>query len=240
VPGVPLVVAHRACPHHAPENSLEGIARAAQLDADAVEVDVRLTRDGLPILMHDRTLRRTTGNPAPVWALPQNHIRRLRLANDERVPTFGLALDALPAGLRMAIHVKVARAIHPVLDEIRNHGAESRVWIWSQQQSVVRFTADRHPEIETALLRPAWTRHGARALLAAARRSGARGVGTYWGAVTDEFAAAVHGAGLRFTSWCRTRDVDADKAVHLDALVSDWPDHARATMLRVTEKGEMP
>src|SRR6478735_1329986 len=150
---MPLVIAHRTCPNHAPENSLEGIGRAAQLGADAVEIDVRLTRDGRPILMHDRTLRRSTGNPAPVWALAQNDIRRLRLRNDERVPTFGLALDALPEALHLAIHVKVARAVHPVLDEIRNQGAESRVWIWSQQPSVVRFSVDHQPGIEVSLLR---------------------------------------------------------------------------------------
>ena len=233
----PLVIAHRTCPHHASENSLEGIARAATLGADAVEIDVRLTRDVHPILMHDRTLRRTTGHPAPVWALSQNEIRRLRLANDERVPTFGLALEALPPGLRMAIHVKAARAIHPVLEEIRNQDAESRVWIWSEHASVVRFTADRHPEIEASLLRPAWTRHGGRALLAAARRSGAQGVGTYWSAVSEELADAVHGAGLRFSSWCRTREIDRGKARLLDALVSDWPDVARATMRPDTETG---
>ena len=234
----PLVVAHRTCAGHAPENSLEGIARAATLGADAVELDVRLTRDGQPILMHDRTLRRATGKPVPVWALSQNEVRRLRLSNDERVPTFGLALQALPDGMHMAIHVKVGRALHPVLDEIRNQGAEARVWIWSEHGSVVRFTADRHPEIDTALLRPGWTDRSGRAILAAARRSGARGVGVYWSSVTPTLADAVHGAGLRFTSWCKTRDIDLAKARLLDGLVSDWPDVARATMQRDTDTGE--
>jgi glycerophosphoryl diester phosphodiesterase len=238
VANVPLVIAHRTCPQYAAENSLDGIARAAALGADAVEIDVRLTRDARPILLHDRTLRRTTGNPAPVWALSQNEVRRLRLSNEERVPTFGLALDALPSGLLMAIHVKAARAIHPVLDEIRNQGAESRVWIWSEHGSVVRFTADRHPEIETSLLRPAWTRHGGRALLAAARRSGARGVGTYWGSVNATLSDAARSAGLRFTSWCKDREIDLAKARLLDGVVSDWPDRARATMQRLTETGE--
>ena len=237
---IPLVIAHRTCPQYTAENSLDGIARAAALGADAVEIDVRLTRDARPILMHDRTLRRTTGNPAPVWALSQNEVRRLRLPNEERVPTFGLALDALPAGLSLAIHVKVARAIHPVLDEIRNQGAASRVWIWSEHGSVVRFTADRHPDIETALLRPAWTRHGVRALLAAARRSGARGVGTSWSAVKAPLADAVRAAGLRCTSWCKTSEIDLERAGLLDGVVSDWPDRARATMQRLTETGEMP
>ena len=240
IPGLPAVIAHRTCAGHVAENSLEGITRAAALGADAVEIDVRLTRDVQPVLLHDRTLRRTTGNPAPVWALAQNDIRRLRLTNDERVPTFGLALDALPPGLALAIHVKVPRAIHPVLDEVRNQRAESRVWIWSEHGSAVRFTADRHPEIETSLLRPTWSRQAGRGLLAAARRSGARGVGTYWRSVTAEVADAVHGAGLQFTSWCRTPDVDLDKAARLDGIVSDWPDRVRATIAASRRQGESP
>jgi glycerophosphoryl diester phosphodiesterase len=236
----PLVVAHRTCPQHAPENSLEGIGRAAELGADAVEIDVRLSRDGLPVLVHDRTLGRTAGRRAPVWALAQRDIVRLRLANDEPVPTFAAALDALPTGLRMAIHVKVARAIHPVLDEIRNQGGESRVWIWSQQPSVVRFTADRHPELETALLKPAWTRRGERALLRDARRSGARGVGTFWGAVAPAFATAIRDRGLRFTAWCRTREIDTEKLGLVDVLVSDWPDAARAAILSAHTEGGRP
>ena len=235
---MPAVVAHRTCPDHAPENSLEGLARAAELGADAVEIDVRLTRDEFPILMHDRTLRRTAGKRAPVWALARKDVLRLRLANDEPVPTFAAALAAVPDGLTLAVHVKVARAIHPVLDEVRNQGAESRVWIWSQQPSVVRFTADRHPELETALLKPAWTRQGERALLRAAKLSGARAVGTFWGAVAPAFATAIRDRGLRFTAWCRSREIDPEKARLLDVLVSDWPDDARATMRRATGTGE--
>ena len=227
---VPLVIAHRACPHHASENSLEGIARAAALGADAVEIDVRLTRDAQPVLMHDRTLRRTTGNLAPVWALSQNEIRRLRLANDERVPTFGLALDALPSGLQMAIHVKVARAIHPVLDEIRNQGAESRVWIWSQQPSVVRFSVDHQPGVEVSLLRDTHTTRGRAAYLRAARLCGAHGLSAAWKAVTPEFAAEVRELGLRLYSWCRTREVPAETLALLDGVVTDWPDTARSVV----------
>ena len=111
------------------------------------------------------------------------------------------------------------------------------MWIWSEHGSVVRFTADHHPEIDTSLLRPAWTRHGGRALLAAARRSGARGVGTFWGSVTEELADAVHAAGLQFTSWCRTREVDLDRVARLDGIVSDWPDQVRATIAANRREG---
>jgi glycerophosphoryl diester phosphodiesterase len=225
-----VLIAHRTCPHHAPENSLVGIARAAELGADAVELDVRLTRDHQPILLHDRTLRRTTGTLAPPWALSLAAVRRLRLANEEPVPTFAAALDALPDGLRVAIHVKVARAVHPVLDEIRNQGAASRVWIWSQQPSVVRFSVDRHPEIEASLLRDTHTGFGRAEYFRAARRCGAHGMSAAWKAVTPEFAAQVHDAGLRLYSWCRTTAVPADTLGLLDGVVTDWPDAVRESM----------
>ena len=229
-PGLPAVIAHRTCPHHAPENSLEGIRRAAELGADAVEIDVRLTRDAQPILLHDRTFRRTTGKLAPPWALSLRDVRDLRLANGEPVPTFAAALDALPEGLRMAIHVKVSRAVHPVLDEIRNQGAESRVWIWSKHPSVVRFSVDRHPEIEASLLRDTRTSLGRAAYFRAALRCGAHGMSAAWKAVTPDFAAQVHRAGVRLYSWCRTKAVPADTLAVLDGVVTDWPDTVRSLL----------
>lgn len=58
--GGPLVIGHRGAAGHAPENTLAGVAAAAALGADAVECDVRLSSDGVPVVIHDDDLRRTT------------------------------------------------------------------------------------------------------------------------------------------------------------------------------------
>ncbi len=58
--GRPLVVAHRGDSYHAPENTLEAAALGHRAGADAWEFDVQLTRDGVPILLHDPSLLRTT------------------------------------------------------------------------------------------------------------------------------------------------------------------------------------
>ncbi len=112
-PAMPvLVVAHRAChepaPHSGmdttnPENSLPGIARCSALGIDMAEVDVRRTRDGYLILMHDETVDRTTDGHGEVSELTLAQIRGLRLRQDEggagsgltdqHVPTLGEALD---------------------------------------------------------------------------------------------------------------------------------------------------
>ena len=224
-----IVIAHRACPQHTAENSLEGVRRAAELDADAVEIDVRLTREGVAVLMHDRTLRRTTGAWGPTSARSFTALRRLRLSNGEAVPTFAEALDALPAGLRIAIHLKVARAIDPILDEVRNQSRQRDVMVWSKHASPVRVAADREPEIEASLLRDTFTPWGHRAFLRAAQRCGARGVSARWQAVTPTLAAHAHQMGLVVYSWWRSASVPWDKLPLLDGLVTDWPAEARAT-----------
>src|SRR5919206_4176055 len=59
-PAVPTVVAHRGASGQAPENTLAAVRRAVELRVDRVEVDVQRTKDGVPVVIHDTTLARTT------------------------------------------------------------------------------------------------------------------------------------------------------------------------------------
>ena len=61
-----LAVAHRGDPYVHRENTLASVRSALRKGADAVEVDVRLTRDGVPVLLHDATLKRLWGHPRAV------------------------------------------------------------------------------------------------------------------------------------------------------------------------------
>lgn len=65
---LPKIVGHRGAASHAPENTFEGIAMARQMGLGAVEVDGVLTKDGIPVLFHDRTLDRTSTGSGPVGA----------------------------------------------------------------------------------------------------------------------------------------------------------------------------
>jgi glycerophosphoryl diester phosphodiesterase len=86
-----LVVAHRAA-HRGPgaggpENSLPSIEAAIAMGCDMVEVDVRRTADGHLVLMHDTTVDRTTTGNGRVDALTLDQIRKLRLLDDDGLPT---------------------------------------------------------------------------------------------------------------------------------------------------------
>lgn len=69
-PHHPLVISHRTNEGNAPENSLIGIARAIEDGCDVVEVDVRATRDGVLVLLHDETLNGRPATRAPSSTSP--------------------------------------------------------------------------------------------------------------------------------------------------------------------------
>lgn len=85
-PHHPLVISHRTNEGDAPENTLLGIARAIEGGCDAVEVDVRATRDGVLVLLHDETLARTTGDPRAVLDVTYAELRALRCGVPQGYP----------------------------------------------------------------------------------------------------------------------------------------------------------
>lgn len=85
-----LAVAHRGDPRAAVENTLDGIVRAAGLGANAIEVDLRLTRDGVVVLHHDVGLQRVWRRPESIGDLDFAGLR-------ERVPQIPTLAEALKA-----------------------------------------------------------------------------------------------------------------------------------------------
>lgn len=223
------IIAHRTCPLHAPENSIEGIRRAAEFGANAVEVDVRPTLDGVPLLMHDISVYRTMRLPGPVRLYPSFFLRLFRLrGGNERPPTLGEALDQLPANMQMAIEVKDARASAATLRAIRERNAEERVLLWSFRERSVRYFTKHAPEIETSLLRDSNDPEGVARFLSDATELDARGISAHQSAINPQFIAEAHSRGLKVYSWIRSLElVERKVACGLDAIITNEPAEVR-------------
>ena len=110
---LPKVIGHRGAKSHAPENTLASVQLAHAQGARWVEVDVKLTADGVPVLMHDDRVDRTTDGHGAVRDMTLGEIRRLDAGRwfseayaGERVPTLEEFLD-LAAGLGLGINLEI-------------------------------------------------------------------------------------------------------------------------------------
>jgi glycerophosphoryl diester phosphodiesterase len=234
----PLIIAHRTCPKDGPENSLQGMQTALRLGADAVEVDLRVSLDQRPYLLHDWSMHRTTGFWPPIEATPSAYIRTLRLrgSNDESVPTLGQAMDALDPALMLAVDVKTPWSIWHLARETKKRKLESRVLAWCQSELDVRFMRRFAPEVETAYLRSDTDPAGKLAYLAKAVRLRANAISADWRAIDPGFVSTAHDLGLKVYSWHAEWELTPAKLESgLDGLVTDYPVEARAAYEKLEE-----
>jgi len=227
-----LIIGHRTLPLDAPENSLEGIAAAAAHGCDAVEVDLRLSLDGKPFLLHDYTMWRTVGVPWPLELTPSFVLRRLRLkAVGQTIPTLAEAFDALPPGMKLAVDVKTPWAAPALLAEIRRRRAEDRVLPWCTSARALAWLTSHAAEIECAYLKKAFTPAAKRAFIARALSLGAHAISAHWRAVDAAFVAEAHAAGLKVYSYDLRLPLTEEKlAAGLDGVITDRPEAARAAL----------
>lgn len=120
-----LIVAHRGASYDAPENTLAAFRLAWEQDADAIEGDFYLTKDGEIVCIHDEKTKRTTGVELSVPASTLAELRRLDVGRwkdpkwqGERIPTLAEVLATIPAGKRIYIEIKCGPEIVPHLPPV--------------------------------------------------------------------------------------------------------------------------
>lgn len=188
-------VAHRGDPYRVRENTIDSLRSALQRGADAVEVDVRLTRDGVPVLLHDETLKRLWEVERPLRALSADEARGL---TDGGVPTLEAALAAtgdsrimvdLPGGPGVG-------AVRRIVDVVRSCGAGERVYYCAGAPAMLAVRA-ADPAAEIALT---WTTMAPPrpALLDAVRP---RWLNYRFTLVDRDLAARVHRGGHLLSVW---------------------------------------
>lgn len=143
-PNARLVIAHRGNRVAAPENTLESLTQAMELGADALEFDVRVSRDGVPVVMHDPDLDRTTSGHGLVDSYSFAELRTLdagaRAASSGGkrflIPSLEEVLDRFRE-TPLVIEVKEIAAADATERMIRRFGAQERVLIGSGVNAVM-------------------------------------------------------------------------------------------------------
>ena len=130
------VIAHRGEHIRHAENSIAAIQSAAELGADFVELDVRTTRDGKLVLMHDKTVDRTTDGHGSVDSLTLEQIRGLHMRTyGGAVPTFDEALETAHGRISVYLDWKNASP-KDIFQALSAHGMLNSVVVYGNRQQL--------------------------------------------------------------------------------------------------------
>jgi glycerophosphoryl diester phosphodiesterase len=225
----PRIIAHRCGGVLAAENSLAGLAAAARIGCRGVEFDVMLSADGVPVLMHDDTVDRTTNGRGPVAALTVAQLRRIDLSG-EPIPLLTEALARCAEfGLWANIEIKAATGCDEVelgrnvgrllADEWNGHGVISSFSV--PALLAAKSQSSRHATFALLVedLPPEWP--------ALVREVGAIAVHMDASYATPDKVAAVREKGCAVACYTVNDRVEAERllATGVTAIFTDHPEY---------------
>lgn len=172
-----MCVAHRGFSGKAPENTLAAVRMALALPyVRWMEIDVQLTRDGVPVVIHDFTLDRTTNGHGKIKNMDYEHLRRLdagswkgRAFRGERVPSLEEVLELASGRLRLNIELKTSGDMYPglekaVIDLVSSKGMRDDVVLTSFDAGALQRIKELDPRFHTGLIYDSRTGDPARKL----------------------------------------------------------------------------
>lgn len=171
-----FIWAHRGASGRAPENTLAAFQAALADGTDGIELDIHLSRDGVPVVIHDETLDRTSTGHGPVASQNLAALRRLDAGSwfdpgfaGERLPTLAEVLDWAEDRLRINIEIKTPAAGRAVLELLSNFPA-ARVLVSSFDHRLLAYLRRRDARLPLGFLNDSrfWHRALKRAVAAGA------------------------------------------------------------------------
>ena len=227
----PLVISHAACGGHAPENTLAGIRKALGFGVDAIEIDVQVSADRVPVLMHDLTVDRSTNGSGSVAALSLDELRALD-AGGEPVPTLAEVLELTTGTAVLVIEVKQPGIEEMLAAVVRERMALAEVMVWSFFPEALEAMRRAEPRIPAGLLVAAesltrWPRMRELAL-----RTGLQAVSVFFAGINEGIARDCQRSGLALYAWTVDSKREMSRLIELgiDGICTNYPDKAIALL----------
>jgi glycerophosphoryl diester phosphodiesterase len=147
-----LRIGHRGARAYEPENTLRSFRKALEIGVDAIELDVRKTRDNHLVVIHDADVKRTTNGKGLVADLTLKEIKELSTEKNEKIPTLEEALDFIDNKAKILIELKETGSEEKVLSAVHSKKLEKNVIIVSFLEEALAKIREQDKQIETGLL----------------------------------------------------------------------------------------
>lgn len=239
------IIAHRGASYEAPENTMAAVVLAWQKQVN-VEVDVYLSKDNRLVVIHDASTKRTAGVDLKVKEATAQQLRALDVGRlkdkrfaGQRIPFLADVVRSIPAGQKLYLEIKCGKEILPPLQQLlAKSGKMSRIVL-------IGFDLETVAESKKLIPVPTYWLRGTEKdkdtkqpiphdpnLVQVAKDNGLDGLDVDSAGVTEEFARAVKGSGLKLFTWTVDDPDEAQRLVLLgvDGITTNRPAWLRAQL----------
>lgn len=244
-----VVTAHRGASGYAPENTISAVQKALEIGVDRIEVDVQQTADGVVVLLHDKTLDRTTQNKGKVGKLSWNELKDVN-ANagfedefpEETIPTLDQVFELMDGQTQFVIEIKAGNKTYPGIEDnvaklIKKYRAEKWAVVHSFNDRVLKHLHRNHPEIR---LQKLFVSYSAGLMLdfklhavKLSKYDHVEGFGINKGAAKQKLVDKIHSLGKVVHVWTVNSEDDIDRMLRLgvDGIISNYPDRVKRLIM---------
>ncbi|NXY95399.1 glycerophosphodiester phosphodiesterase [Streptomyces sp. BR123] len=218
-----LTIGHRGVMGVEPENTLRSFVRAERTGMDAIALDLRLSKDGVLVVLHDADVDRTTDGSGAVTDLTLDELRGLDAGQGERIPVFEEVLDSVRTPLQVSVQDRPAAAA--LAELLVGRDLTARVEVASFHDAVLAEAARLAPGVRTVLHSDLGGGSAAE-VVDRALAAGVRALALDLRRLTLETVEAAHRAGLRVTGWTANtlEQLRLARALELDGVATDFPE----------------
>lgn len=221
-----LIIGHRGAGALEPENTLLSLAKGIECGANLVEVDARTSKDGHLVVIHDRTLERTTSGKGLVKDFTLQELKSLDAGRGERIPTLEEVLNFTKGvNAKLIIEIKEEGTEDAIARGVGNSGLEDSVILISFNPKSVRRVKELLPKVKTGFIFPRPLKNPVG--LALGLHSDV--LLPQHGLVTAKLVDSSHKHGIKVFSWTLNSTEEFRSAVKLglDGFATDNPCLAR-------------
>jgi len=218
--------AHRGASAYEPENTAASFRRGLEMGANGIETDVRLSKDGVPVLFHDKTLERVTGEEGEVLDYTWEEIQKFRVIHGEKKEPI-LSLEEFlkefsQTQCKFAIELKAPGTAEKAAALIQKYDVEKRTVVTSFKMDYLKEMKEIFPTIKLGLL----TKHTDPEILEEMKRVGIDQLCPKASDVTAELVDAWHREGFRVRAYGVTDEEKMKNAYEagVDGMTVNFPD----------------
>ena len=233
------IIAHRGASYEAPENTLASVKLGFDKLADAVEIDVRLTKDLKVILMHDHSAERTTGTNLDIAGTNYKELKNLDAGSwkseefsGEKVPLLKEILPHIPEGKKLIIELKGGESLVSPLQRVIKRKHLNKIVFISFNFNAIKKVKTTFPSVPSLWLLHSWESISVDQAIALVEKHKIDGLNLHYGIIDKHVADKVLNRNLKLYSYTINNPKEARrlKKLGVEGITTDRPYYIKETL----------